>query len=114
MSEWKQGAAKRRDARRGGPVAERPPTRAKKDRKRWCRGKEGVEHMPVAKTYDEAKGLKIMPSGRPLTHAGWWVLVCTECGKELAHHFPWPRKEQDYNRPAWVPAPPKSADKEKP
>lgn len=80
MSEWKQQSAKRRDARHGGDA---PKTKApgKKDRKRWCRGKKGIEHKPQARRYNDVKGASSWSRD-------WWVLVCTECGKELAQYWP--------------------------
>jgi hypothetical protein len=41
---WNTGP-KRDEARVIAP--ETPPHRAKKDRRRWCKGKVGVEHVPV-------------------------------------------------------------------
>jgi hypothetical protein len=49
MSDRKAAAAKRRDARATKVEAEtiRAPGGHRKDRKKWCRGKAGVEHVPV-------------------------------------------------------------------
>lgn len=44
---WKSGGVKRKMERQArDPVVERPFPK-KKDTKRWCRGKEGVEHEIV-------------------------------------------------------------------
>lgn len=99
---WKQEATKRRDERNAKDPVRRKPVPGKKDKKRWCRGKVGVEHKPVCRDYNEAKltryinvaGIEI-----PL-HKGWKLLVCTECGKELAHYYPMGAFKR--NPPEWV------------
>lgn len=96
MSEWKRGAAKRRDERNArGPVRQRPAP-AKKDTKRWCRGKVGAEHKPECRVYRDVKMAYAGLKGDFLK--GWRVLVCTECGKELATYYPFGKSEP----PAWV------------
>lgn len=98
MSEWKQGAAKRRDERNSrGPVRQKPGP-AKKDTKRWCRGKVGVEHKTECRVYRDVKNAYAGKGGDFLK--GWRVLVCTECGKELATHYPFGAAKKD--PPAWV------------
>lgn len=110
MSDWKRSAASRRDSRNArapDDVGKRPA--AKKDRKRWCRGKAGVEHAPVARKHDEVKGAMTIGE-RTIAHPNWWLLVCANCGKELDRYWPMRiavvggghTKEQP--RPAWVPA----------
>jgi hypothetical protein len=42
---WESNEPRRDEVRASAP--ETPRHRARKDRKRWCRGKEGVEHTPV-------------------------------------------------------------------
>ena len=60
------------------------PQRAKKDRRRWCRGKVGVEHLPECRDYRDVKR-----AGFPYPlFEGWKVLVCKTCGKELAWWAP--------------------------
>jgi hypothetical protein len=81
MSEWKAGAAARRDARatKDEPVAVRHP---RKNRKRWCKGKVGVEHRPVIERdpfWDKYGACQ---------PRGWWSGCyhwerCTVCGKVL-------------------------------
>ena len=81
----------KRDARHvhNGPEVPRR-VRAKKDRKRWCGGHVGREHKPkcMAKRFD-----------RPSFN--WYVLACTECGKELASYFPMFRSARR-QKPDWV------------
>lgn len=97
MSDWKQGAAKRRDERNvRSPDRQRPPP-SKKDTRRWCRGKVGVEHKTVCKDYREVKGLG---TAIPGFAKDWRLLVCTECGKELATHYAFGASKKD--PPAWV------------
>lgn len=101
MSEWKQDAARRRDARNGGPV---PHTKARptKDRKRWCGGRAGREHKPVARPYCDVKRTLFR-------HPEWWLLICTTCGKELDRYWPMNFTREDGSRiepeppPSWVP-----------
>jgi hypothetical protein len=78
-----------RDARHvhNGPEAPRG-ARSKKDRKRWCGGHVGREHKPeciVKRQWND--------------RVRWYVLACTTCGKELAHHFPFIDSGE---KPAWV------------
>jgi hypothetical protein len=66
---------------------------AVKDTKRWCRGKEGVEHQPA--TALDTDGY-LRPCGpRPEwareASPGWWCKhrrVCSDCGKVLAPSIP--------------------------
>ena len=91
MSEWKEGAAKRRDVRNTkGPDAT-PTMPAKKDKKRWCGGHVGREHQPVC-----------MPVLKYRFTEGWRELVCTVCGKVLDHYysFAWSKKHKP--PPPWV------------
>lgn len=44
------------------------PTPGRKDTKRWCRGKAGVEHVK-AWVPDQRLGLR------------WWNFQCTSCGR---------------------------------
>jgi hypothetical protein len=108
VSDWKKSAAARRDARHGGPVAEGRPARAKKDRKRWCRGKTGVEHKPEPRKYDDVKGIMTVGTKR-VERPRWWLLVCSECGKELDRYWPMSfaivggGRTEEQAKPAWVP-----------
>lgn len=115
MSDWKQGATKRRDVRQAKDTIRLRPERSSKNRRAWCRGKKGVPHQPEARRWDDVKGTRSYPNGRTFKHPKWWILVCTVCGKELEFYMPWshmimvqkpdgtlePMKEKQ--RPAWVP-----------
>lgn len=57
----------------------------RKDRKRWCRGKVGVEHDPHWVLYDDLKHYN-SPWAKDRQ---WRVNVCKNCGKELEHKFRW-------------------------
>lgn len=65
------------------------------NRRRWCKGKEGVEHELVCMTFEEAKGPPRYPS-----QAAERFLVCKACGKELEKF--WGLPCQQNNKPAWV------------
>lgn len=91
MSDWKQDAAKRRDARNSKDTV-RPKGGSKRDTKRWCKGKVGVEHTPKCFDYAEVK--------RGPWLKGWKLLACTECGKELDTW--WPSARNKRNKPDWV------------
>lgn len=98
MSDWKQQAATRRDARNvRSPDEVGKPGAAKKDKKRWCRGKAGIEHKGVCRDYREVKGLGVSIPGFAKK---WRLLVCTECGKELATYYAFGKSKKD--PPAWV------------
>jgi hypothetical protein len=67
--------------------------RARKDTKRWCRGKVGVEHTPVLdyrsfiKSYRDQPYCRVPPPWNPWK-TNWWchhIEKCSECGKTLRH-----------------------------
>lgn len=81
-----------RDERRTDPVhPPKPP--GKKDRAKWCRGKVGVEHVPVVAIPPNAWGDPTKrtcgPSSYFTMYREWtrWscrhVWMCTACGKHL-------------------------------
>jgi hypothetical protein len=84
MDDWKARARKRHDERHTKilDAPTEPNTSKKKDKKRWCRGKEGVEHKLQCMKYNEVKHTKYSFGET------WRLLVCTECGKELDYHYP--------------------------
>lgn len=88
-SEWKVGAAARRDARHalGDVHAGKTPNR--KDTKRWCRGKVGREHATAVGTHAEVKGWNAI-------FATWQVLYCTECGRELDVYYGSKQEKPDW------------------
>jgi hypothetical protein len=101
-SSRKAMAAKRRDAR-ATKVEEkddkdmidvydepRPQGLRRKDKKRWCRGKIGVEHVPVC--------MKVQALAAYGCFDNWRILACKVCGKVLAHYSPaWTKP-----KPVWV------------
>ena len=64
----------------------------RKDTKRWCKGKEGIEHEPVVYTCKEL---------HMYDFDNWLVLTCKNCGKNLELYFPF-GKEKKQNPPEWV------------
>lgn len=94
MSEWQESSNRRRNARQTKVPDIRRPSGSKKDTKKWCRGKVGTEHKPVATTYNELK--------RTTYGTGWQVLVCSACGKELDNYWPSPWFKSDKPKPAWA------------
>jgi hypothetical protein len=70
----------------------RPQGPRRKDKKRWCRGKIGVEHVPVC--------MKVQALAAYGCFDNWRILACKVCGKVLAHYSPaWTKP-----KPAWVTA----------
>lgn len=61
------------------------PPRSKKNTKRWCRGKQGREHITEIQRY-EKYGMKTQCGPSRWGVEGWacqHVVVCVECGKIL-------------------------------
>lgn len=98
MSEWRERANRRRDQRQTKLPAIRAPSASKKDTKKWCRGKVGVEHKPVCVAYDDHKRSSLRVSE-------WKILLCSTCKKELDYWWPspfdWPGKKPQ-TPPEWV------------
>lgn len=95
MSDYRESANQRRDARQTRSPVIRAPSVHRKDTKRWCRGKAGIEHKPVCVAYNDLKNVSF--------HApGWKVLICTACGKQLKHWWPSPFRPTMENAPDWV------------
>ncbi len=92
MSDWKEGAIKRRDARHTkSSDGHKTTVPNKRNTKKWCKGKVGVEHKPECMEYAEVK---------KTTHdfyKSWRILVCTVCGKELDIYYATKK-----NKPEWV------------
>ena len=99
MSERKKLAAEARDARNApGENIEELSTgqRKHKDKKRWCKGKVGVEHQGVCMPYKS-------PTLDALGAFGYEQcrqLVCSRCGKVLDSYFF--VKGHKRKKPAWV------------
>lgn len=89
MSDWKASAIKRRDERATiGPEEEQAGGKAHpKDRRRWCRGKVGVEHTPVCMPHKHVQK--------------WRELVCNTCGKVLDYWYPFGSRKNN-PKPDWV------------
>lgn len=95
MSEWRERANKRRDARRTALPVIRPPSGSQKDTKKWCRGKVGRTHTPKCVSFSELKG-------SPGIYRGWKVLVCAVCGRHLDYFWPSPWRTQPQQPPSWA------------
>ena len=62
--------------------------RARKNTRRWCRGKVGVEHTPEIQSDHRGLGPCRVPPGWARWRSTWWchhVERCSECGKTLRH-----------------------------
>lgn len=93
MSDWKIAAAKRQ-AERNAKLEIRPPAVSRRNTKRWCRGRVGIDHDPKCVSYNDLKNATYAP--------GWKVLVCGKCGKQLDHWWPSPWRPNNDQPPAWV------------
>jgi hypothetical protein len=72
---WKKKATDRRDERNiKSPDAEKYPKPSKNKRK-WCRGKTGVEHQPKCVDFPGITNGKL--------------LTCEKCNKRLDMYMPW-------------------------
>jgi len=92
-SDWKESAIRRRDIRHTAVPDAPVRTHAKKDTRRWCKGKEGREH--TAKCF--ALGTR---GGRPR-----FELICTTCGRRLNYwsSSPWVNAgPKGRAKPDWV------------
>lgn len=83
MSEWKQGAVERRDARHVHDEPGRTPPSRRKNTRRWCKGKVGRAHTPA---WGRATPF-VMPSTGVNTRHNDRVFRCTRCGKEMGQWF---------------------------
>lgn len=93
-SSWKKSAADRRDARNTKSPEASKPVPSKKDTKRWCKGKVGVEHKLECRDYVATKNA-------PEYLNRWKLLICTACGKELERWAPFGRRANN-PPPEWV------------
>jgi hypothetical protein len=92
MSESRQKATARRDARNAKDEIKPAATAAKKDTKRWCGGYVGREHVGVCVAYGVPGGI----------FDRWRVLQCTTCGRKLDHYYPLGQSFVDRPKPDWV------------
>lgn len=96
MSDWKDGANKRRDARNTKePETKQKSKPAKKDTKKWCAGRVGREHTLEVSNYRDTKGW-------PSIFGNWWVLYCATCGKELDTFHARIVNIENKNYPKWL------------
>lgn len=99
MSDRKKDAAERRDERNiAGDLDEKSSGQTRhKDKKRWCKGKVGVEHTPVCMPYRKHHGLAVLDGAMK----NWRELVCSRCGKVLDYYYPFNRS-RGKKKPDWV------------
>lgn len=85
--EWDKKSADRRDTRNDKSTPEVGKSKpGKKNTKKWCRGKEGVEHKLKCVDYNSVKSTYVgLNTGLA---KGWKLLICETCGKELERYFP--------------------------
>lgn len=93
---WKEGSVARRNERQAKPQVRARPQRAKKDTRRWCRGKEGVEHKLVTMKFDLVAKFGVKGG----IFKDWLLRFCTVCGKEVAHYYHFGKQKKD--PPEWV------------
>lgn len=76
-----------------------PSHRARKDKRRWCRGKVGVEHTPAIRFSQHRDWWANHPKNPREVSCAWWPWgvyaykrwscyheeACTSCGKILRH-----------------------------
>jgi hypothetical protein len=77
-SEWRESANKRRDERHTKAEIERIPSRRKKNKQKWCKGKVGVLHTGVW----QARKPFVTLGGDDL-HKNQREFVCSKCRKIL-------------------------------
>lgn len=96
-SSYRESANRRRDIRQAKPLDAATKGAAKKDTKRWCRGKVGVEHKPVCVPYRTDKP---EPNADRWSSHKWRILQCETCGRKLDYWYPFGADRHD--KPAWV------------
>jgi len=105
MSDYKKSSTDRRDTRNAKDGPEAPKPRAsKKNTRKWCKGKVGVEHTPVCRDYREVKHSGDLTFGERQVslYQGWKILMCSECGKELDYYYPMGLNGKVRREPPWV------------
>lgn len=90
MSDWRERANRRRDERQTIVPLIRAPSRPRKNTKRWCKGKVGVDHKPLCIDYPR------IPVG------GAKVLICEICHKHIEFYWPSPFRKIKTPPPSWV------------
>lgn len=91
MSEWQERAIRRRDERHTKIESIRAPARPKKDRKKWCKGRVGVEHA----------GKWVKPRGGIGAYSLKDMLVyqCQKCKKHLDIWWGFTAHKKRYHKP---------------
>jgi len=84
-SSWHASGVLVRDARHTKTEQQVGGHRAKKDTKRWCRGKVGREHEGEWKHHDEVTHRR--PGSR--FTANCWICVCKRCQRHVDECFSW-------------------------
>jgi hypothetical protein len=98
---YREETAKHKAARQASLAVDAPRTRGvpnRRNTKRWCHGKVGVEHKLVVKPYAEVKG----ELGFRDIFKGWLIQYCVECGKNTATYHPSAVTGPVTPIPAWV------------
>ena len=83
---WHASGILARDARHEKTEKQVPGHRAKKDTKRWCRGKVGREHEGEWKGYDEVNNTTPSNASR---HRNLRYLVCKRCQRHIDYCCSW-------------------------
>lgn len=98
MNDYRKELAETKEARtEPGDLDEKSPgQRRHKDKKRWCKGKVGVEHTPVCMPYKSQHPSTVMRG----TQMNWREYVCTKCGKVLDTYFAFRGSKR--KKPDWV------------
>jgi hypothetical protein len=97
-SSWREGANARREKRQtaGSDAHATRGVPNKRDTKRWCKGKVGVDHKLVVKTRADIG----KDHGLPTSFKDWLIRHCEICGKEVAWWFPMGGMKRE--PPEWV------------
>lgn len=72
----------------------------RKDTKRWCKGKVGKEHTHKIMPYDDAKRRGTSLGFNKSITRNWFILCCSECGKELDIYMPFGKLK--HKKPEWL------------
>ena len=108
MGDYKKSAIDRNDERHTKIPDEEvnnKPSKSK-NKKKWCKGKIGVEHDAVCLKYrDVHKTPEESPASGIANTNIWRILCCKKCGKNIDYYYPmtWSNhflKEE--KKPDWV------------
>lgn len=88
MEDWKARANKRRDERHTKTPETNRPTPAKKNTKKWCKGKVGREHQTRVMSGEEKnRSFQHVDGSKFVSMKNWKFLICIVCGKELDIYY---------------------------